>query len=124
MNQFDANRRGLQPEERPVAASSSSSSTAVDPGQEQTNKPTSQQSSANLRDRIAKLIKDIVVHHGDNIQYMQLDPTNQSAASSSSASNPPPEPQMVTQLSTSSSQSGAGANEEDDLPLIRRDSAK
>lgn len=28
--------------------------------------------SVNLRDKIAKLIKDIVVHHGDNIQYVQL----------------------------------------------------
>jgi len=28
--------------------------------------------SANIRDKIAKLIKDIVVHHGDNIQYVQL----------------------------------------------------
>ncbi len=32
--------------------------------------------SVNLRDRIAKLIKDIVVNHGDNIQYVQLESSN------------------------------------------------
>lgn len=48
--------------------------------------------SVNLRDKIAKLIKDIVVHHGDNIQYVQLaDQLNGSRnnnASFSSAQSP------------------------------------
>jgi hypothetical protein len=42
--------------------------------------------SNNLRDRIAKLIKDIVVHHGDNIQYVQL--ADQNAIPSATTSSP------------------------------------
>lgn len=54
-----------------AAASATASSSMASNHHQQNN-----QASANLRDRIAKLIKDIVVHHGDNIQYMQLDQTN------------------------------------------------
>jgi hypothetical protein len=50
------------------------------------NKPSS--SSMNLRVRLAKLIKDIVVHHGDNIQYVQLaDQAASTSASSGSATS-------------------------------------
>lgn len=90
---FDLNRRGLQFE------TTNSNSNSVETESEQTqqsnlvtipeflgsNPSTSSQTnttgsnanassanSVNLRDRIAKLIKDIVVHHGDNIQYVQL----------------------------------------------------
>ena len=45
--------------------------------------------SVNLRDKIAKLIKDIVVHHGDNIQYVQLaDQLNSSSRNNSSVQSP------------------------------------
>jgi hypothetical protein len=53
--------------------------------------------SNNLRDRIAKLIKDIVVHHGDNIQYVQL--ADQNAATS--ATTPSTTINSMNQIATS-----------------------
>jgi len=106
----------------------------------------SQSNSINLRDRIAKLIKDIVVHHGDNIQYVPLangnanslantiltannNNNNNNIVESISMTNSPNEnnnqttittpqpPTTTTQLSTSSNVSQNGS--EDDVPLIQ-----
>jgi len=128
-HQFDANRRGLQQEDRASPARASSSIdpvSSVDQANKQTAPP-AHQASANLRDRIARLIKDIVVHHGDNIQYVQLDPTTQRQLTQQPAQPDPP----ATDLGSSSGSSpnsasgggAGGASEEDDLPLIRKDSA-
>lgn len=77
----------------------SSTSSAMGPGQTENstnqaatmdsilNKPSS--TSMNLRVRLAKLIKDIVVHHGDNIQYVQLaDQANNVTNSNNSNTQP------------------------------------
>lgn len=63
-NNNNNNSSVLQSQQQSNLASGTSSS------QQSSFKATS--TSINLRDRIAKLIKDIVVNHGDNIQYMQL----------------------------------------------------
>ena len=76
-------------------------------------KSTSSANSANLRDKIAKLIKDIVVHHGDSINYVQL-------ADSPASSTPNRAVQQHTdqhhQPNTSQNSSNTS---EDDVPLIQ-----
>ena len=63
------------------------------------NKTTS--GSVNLRDKIAKLIKDIVVHHGDNIQYVQLaDQLNTTIGNSISSANHQPESSFDSENNT------------------------
>jgi hypothetical protein len=63
------------------------------------------QASANLRDRIARLIKDIVVHH-DDIQYVQLadqaSANSNVAAASSSTSTAANNPNLSSSRSSSS----------------------
>jgi hypothetical protein len=74
------------PQTAPISVSNSSSQTPTNNSLNTLiNKTTT--TSINLRDRIAKLIKDIVVHHGDNIQYVQL-AENANSVNSNSISNP------------------------------------
>lgn len=121
---FDANRRGLvlQTQNETSTAQSvqalqseatipeSSMNTPVEGGS-QANKL----GSTSLRDRIARLIKDIVVHHGDNIQYVQLSEQNRSTISSNAGNSNSAE----AVSSSSSNPTSAGPASEDDLPLIQ-----
>ena len=65
-----------------TVATSSGNSSSNTPGNNSTS------GSVNFRDKIAKLIKDIVVHHGDNIQYVQLaDQLNNTIGNNVSSAN-------------------------------------
>ena len=69
-----------------TVATSSGNSSSNTPGSKTTS------GSVNLRDKIAKLIKDIGVHHGDNIQYVQLtDQLNNTIGNNVSSANHQPE---------------------------------
>ncbi len=78
-----------------TVATSSGNSSSTTPA----NKTTS--GSVNLRDKIAKLIKDIVVHHGDNIQYVQLaDQLNNTIGNNVSSVNHQPESSFDSENNT------------------------
>lgn len=67
--------------------------------------------SVNLRDKIAKLIKDIVVHHGDNIQYVQLaDQLNSSQRTNNASFNGAQSPENSIEL-TSGARNRVDSNE-------------
>lgn len=69
-------------------------------------------SSANLRDKIARLIKDIVVHHGDTINYVQL----ADAGVGSNGGRVEEQQQRQDQQPNTSQNSNSS---EDDVPLIQ-----
>ena len=107
LNPVNASGQPMMP---PLVSAESSAVTAATPNVPSSSSPASlaqqattfnslvnktSSASTNLRDRIAKLIKDIVVHHGDNIQYVQLaDQLNhsQSPALSPTAASAAPAP--------------------------------
>lgn len=112
---FDMNRRGLNENEAPepcrIARPECSVITAARPETSQ-GQAQAKTSSVNLRDRITKLIKDIVVHHGDNIQYVQLADQQQQIPSP-----PPPQPPQTSEQRDENATSQN--NSEDDVPLIQ-----
>lgn len=134
---FDLNRRGLQFIDQineqdqqsqsdqqlvGVPECSGGASGAVQEGEQLNGKSTSVQTnnSVNLRDRIAKLIKDIVVHHGDNIQYVQLAEQSQMNCSSVDQNQDEVLSSPIVNASTDSSSRSSNSNaSEDDVPLIQ-----
>ncbi|CAF1082279.1 unnamed protein product, partial [Brachionus calyciflorus] len=120
---FDMNRRGLHDnseiEQQNQLTSIPENSRPVEPSTNvpQTSNKTTNSNSANLRDRIAKLIKDIVVHHGDNIQYVQLgdnlSPGSQNRVQENTNQQNSSNETNVSNISQNSQ------NSEDDEPLIK-----
>lgn len=106
---FDLNRVGLAQAVQQCDVAETDRGADAQQTQTPLPKNSNAANSANLRDKIAKLIKDIVVHHGDSINYVQL---AESTAGSTSSQNAEQNNQPNTSQNSSNSS-------EDDVPLIQ-----